>query len=65
MATKTEKVPGHKRSRVLYGVTVVCECGFTAGPWYGKGASTNAHNEWRWHLDQCRTPQRPAPEAPQ
>ena len=50
--SKPKKVAGHKRAKVLFGVTVVCECGKSFGPWYGKGARTQAHNEWRWHVDQ-------------
>lgn len=62
MTTPRQKsVPGHKRAKVLFGVTVVCECGQSFGPWYGKGARTQAHSEWKWHLDQCRTQLSPAP----
>lgn len=52
-ATSTSKtIPGHKRASVSYGVKVTCECGKSFGPWYGKGASGNAHAEWRLHLEQ-------------
>lgn len=53
MATKSKPVPGHKRARVTFSVSVTCECGWRSGNWSGKGARTQAHNEWRWHVDEC------------
>lgn len=47
---KTKPVPGHKCKGVSIGVKVTCECGFTAGPWFGEGAKANAYSEWRYHV---------------
>jgi hypothetical protein len=57
MARATKTVPGHKRARVRFIVQVECECGWTSANWVGKGASAQAHNEWRWHRDDAHTKQ--------
>lgn len=50
--TRAKPVSGHKRASVSHGIRVNCECGWHSGTWYGKGASSNAHGEWRWHVEQ-------------
>lgn len=50
----TKPLAGHKRERVSYGVDVTCECGWRSGTYFGKGASSFAHQEWRMHIDAHR-----------
>lgn len=50
---KAPKVAGHKRANVSYGVSVTCECGWGSATHYGKGASGQAHAEWRGHVEKA------------
>lgn len=53
MSASKNKVPGHKRAKVLHGVRVVCECGWESANWLGKGAYRQAHGEYHMHLDEA------------